>query len=204
MVKLGFLFLLAVVVSCGKAPEMPETKQKSSSDTFVGKTEEEVVEIKYKEPFRLECAVRVMKGEFINLNVRPSDQFSVGMNEDISLMRVLHYKIGKTEMVIVVKIVAAPEILPHVVHRTETFKEYEMENSPVLKIKYRRAPRRTLLNGTIHDQNAYSEVKLYENVESRIFTISSESGDDLETDDLRCKLVTKMNPKFADQWKEVF
>lgn len=204
MLKLGFLFLLAVVASCGKAPDMPETKQKSSSDSLQGKTEEEVVEIKYKEPFRLECAIRVMKGEFINLNVRPSDQFSLGLNEDLSLMRVLHYKIGRTEMVAVVKIVAAPEILPYVIHRTETFREFEMENSPVLRIKYRRAPRRTLLNGTIHDQNAYSEVKLYENIENRIFTISSEAGSDLETDDLRCKLVTKMNPKFSDQWKEIF
>lgn len=204
MLKLSFILVLALVVGCGKAPEMPKPKQKSSSEMLEGKTEEEVFQIKYTEPFKLECAVRVMPGEFINLNVRPADQFIwTNLNDDLSLMRILHYKIGETEMIIVVKVPEAPEIVPYVNHRTETWKEYVMENSPVLKIRYRRAPKKVLLNGTVHDQNAYSEVKLYENVESRIFTISSEVRNGLETDDFRCKLVTKMNPFFADQWKEL-
>lgn len=203
MLKLNFLVLLAVIVSCGKAPEMQNPVQKSSGETLQGKTEEEVVQIKYREPFKLDCGVRIVKGEFINLNIDPKDQFSWSMADDLTLMRVLHYKVDKAEMIIVVKIDSSPEILPHVTHRTENFKEYFMENTPVLKIRYRRAPKKILFNGNVHETNAYTDVKLYENIEERIFTISSELNDGLITDDFRCTLSTKINPFFADQWKQI-
>lgn len=197
------VFLLLVLLGCGKAPEMPEYQQKSK-EALEGKTEEEIKEIKYAETFRVQCSLRAVKGDMIDLKADPTDKFDWILNEDeMSLMRVLNYKIGEQEMAVVVKISKKPELQDVVNYKTPDQKEYYLENSPVVKITYRRGPKKMLTNGSVHDRNAYSEVTLYENIEESIFTFGSEVDDHVESEDFRCKLVTKINPNFSDQWKRV-
>lgn len=200
MLKISFV-LLFILIGCGKAPEITNTP--SSKEALEGKTDEEVFVIKYQGPFILDCALRTVEGNIIKSGSTPVDQFMWSLNDDLSMMRVLHYKVGEQKMIVLVKIVEAPEIQPYVNHISENRKEYFMENSPVLKIKYRRAPGRILYDGSVHDPIAYKEVTLYENVENRIFSIASEVKNGLLTDDFRCTLKTKIHPYFKDQWKEV-
>lgn len=200
--KTALILLLVFLSACGKAPKMKD-ESKSSRHMLNGKSDDQIIALKYNSPFELKCSIRMLKGEIISLNVDPVDQFTLTLSDDLHLMRVLNYKVGGTEMIIVVKIASAPEILPHVTHRTENWKEYYMENTPILKIKYRRAPKKILSTGTINDPKAYSKATLYENIEKRLFTITSEVGNTLESDDFRCTLVTKIHPRYADQWKEV-
>lgn len=197
----SFLLLMAVfVLGCGKAPDMPEYYY---SGNLSAKSMDEVVAIKYTGPFILNCAIRTFNDNVIKTMNDPIDSFDWELTGDFSLKRVLHYRVGDQKMVVVVKIAEVPKIVPFVNVTTETKKEYYMENSPVLKIKYRRAPGRILLDGTIHDENAYKEVTLYENVDERIFSIASEVDEDIVTDDLRCTLKTGIKPVYSKEWQQL-
>lgn len=198
MLKTSFMLLL-LLIGCGKAPEMKDAP--SAKEALEGKTEEEVFAIKYAEPFMLNCSLRTIPGTFIQKDIEPEDEFEWSLDSDLSLMRVLHYEVGAQKMIVVVKIEKGPEIKPVVHHTSEDFREYYMESSPVLTIKYRRAPGRILIDGSVHDERAYKHVTLYENVEKRIFTIPSEVKNGILTDDFRCILKTKIHPHFKEQWK---
>jgi hypothetical protein len=79
-----------------------------------------------------------------------------------------------------------------------------MEHTPVLKILYRKASKDILSDGSVHDLTTYQKATLYENVETRLFEITSERDDgSLVTEDLNCMLQTKTKPEYDFQWKVV-
>lgn len=195
MLKYAFLIFALMIIGCGKSSNSQETVQL--------KTEEEILAIKYNKPFELKCAIRTIDGNIFSSLPQPVDEFQWPLDEEPPLMRIFQYKVGKEKLIVVVKVTERPEIEPFVSHRTENGSEYYMENSPVLKIQYRRAPVKVLTNGTIHDKLAYKEVTLFENIEERIFTIPSEVDEGLITDDFRCTLITEMNPAFRAQWRRI-
>jgi hypothetical protein len=68
IMKLLFTALvLALISSCGKAPTMPQGHQGKSSENLTGKSDSEILGLKYNHQIHLACAVYVQE--------TPVDQF---------------------------------------------------------------------------------------------------------------------------------
>lgn len=79
-----------------------------------------------------------------------------------------------------------------------------MQHTPVMGIRFRRASKTILTNGSVHQRDSYEEHVLYENIPSRLYTMTTIDRDDEPvTEDVRCTLMTKINPAYTDQWVRV-
>lgn len=203
MNKLSLMLVLALV-SCGKAPSLPESTRQRVAVPLTGKSTSEVLNLKYSNQVALNCEVRVQQGEKINLNAAPVDRFSWDIPSELSVLRMLSYKIGNKETIVVVRLSKPIEIIEDLTHVSERKQEFYLQYSPALTISYRRAAKTILTNGSVHDRQYFSDTKLYENIEGRLFTMTSEdSNDELVTEDVRCMLTTKFNPGYTDQWTRI-
>lgn len=204
MTKLSLALLFILVSACGKAPEMKIPAQGKTSESLVGKSKAEILTLKYDNHINLDCAVRVKKGPTIDLSLPPTDSFSWDITHELSVMRMLSFRLGNMDTVVVVKLASPIELLEYNTHIDEKRNEYVMEHSPSLSIAFRHDSKTILSNGSVHDQLKFTAVKLFENVETRIFTVTTEDKDENEiTEDFRCTLRTKINPAYKDQWKKI-
>ncbi|MFP5387385.1 MAG: hypothetical protein ACLGHN_15010 [Bacteriovoracia bacterium] len=203
MIKISLLLLIACFVgSCGKAPSM-KPYQSSSAYPLTGKSNQEIFKLKYDNRLYLNCRIRVSNGQKVRITNGFADEFTWNILGELSLLRVLNYLMDD-EMVIVVRMAEIIKVEDQLSHRGEDGREYYMEHSPVLKILYRRASKNILSNGSVHDLTTYQEATLYENVETRLFEMTTEKEDgSLVTEDLNCMLKTKANPEYGFQWKVV-
>ena len=204
MKKLSLALLLILISACGKAPEMKTPSEGKSSESLSGKSKEEILKIKYNNQVNLECSVRVKKGSVIDLSAPATDSFSWDILHELSMMRVLNFRLGNTDTVVVVKLAEALKIVDYQTVIDERQNEYFMEHSPELTISYRHDSKSILTNGSIHETFKFRNVKLSENVETRIFTMTSEDNDENEiTEDFRCTLRTRIQKPYQFQWKKV-
>lgn len=203
MNKLNILLLLAIV-SCGKAPSMPEAQKKQAASPLTGKTNAEILNLKYNNQIDLECEIRVQKGQRVDLSKEPTDKFSWNIPGELSLLRVLNYKIDNKELIIVVKLASLLEFKDRLTHVNERKQEFYMQHTPVMSISFRRASKTILTNGSVHNRDSFEDQELFENIPSRLYTMTSVDRDDEHvTEDVRCTLLTKINPAYADQWVRV-
>lgn len=203
MQKLILVMLLILTASCGKAPSLPNPNQGKTVSPLVGKSNEEILALKYNNQLDLKCEVRVQKGGKVDLNKEPTDQFVWNVPGELSLLRVLNYKIGKKETILVVRLSKLLEFHDSLTHVNERKQEFYLQHTPVLTIAYRRAAKSILSNGSVHELDTFSNKPIFENVESRLFTMTSEVNNEFVTEDVRCSLVTKINPDYQDQWVRV-
>jgi hypothetical protein len=204
MTKLSLGLLFVLLVGCGKAPEMKTPNQGKSADSLIGKTNSEIISLKYNNNINLDCAIRVKKGFSVDLNEKPVDSFTWNISGELSMMRVLNYKIAKSDTVVVVRVADKLQFVDNQTVLTEDRKEYFLEHTPILTISYRRDSRTILTDGTVHERMRFTNVKLFENIESRVFTLTNEDNDGkMVTEDLRCMLRTNINPAYKDQWNRV-
>lgn len=204
MTKLSLALLFVLAAACGKAPEMKTPNEGRFADSLVGKTNSEIMSLKYNNNINLDCVIRVKNGYTVDLNEKPVDSFTWYIPGELSMMRVLNYRIGKSDTVIVVRLAEGLNFVDNHTVITENRKEYYLEHSPVLTISYRRDARTILTDGTVHERMRFTNKKLFENIESRIFTLTNEDNDGkMVTEDLRCTLRTKINPVYNYQWKQV-
>jgi len=204
MTKLSLALLFVITAACGKAPEMKTPNEGRFADSLVGKTNSEIMSLKYNNNINLDCVIRVKKGFTVDLSEKPVDTFTWFIPGELSMMRVLNYKIGNSDTVVVVRLADNLKFVDNQIVMTEDRKEYYLEHTPVLTISYRRDSRSILTNGTVHERMRFTNTKLFENIESRIFTLTNEDNDGkMVTEDLRCTLRTKINPAYSYQWKRV-
>ena len=203
MKVIGFLLLMTIMLACGKAPEMKDYSRPGKSfETLSGKSNEEIFRLKYNHQINLNCEMRVNQGQKIDLNFDPADTLSWNVPSELSVMKILNYKAGKKYYVVVIKLGEPIKILERVDYTTHDLKEYFMEHSPVVKILYKRAERKALSDGSIHQAETFSEVFLYENIHSHLFTKTSRTDEDkFVTEELRCRLATKVHPQYKHQWQ---
>jgi hypothetical protein len=202
MTKLSLALLFILTAACGKAPSMKVPAEGKHGEPLVGKSNAEILNLKYNNKISLDCVIRVKKGPSIDLNASPTDSFSWDIPGELSIMRVLNFKLGNTDTVVVVKLADNIKFIDNQTVIDEKQHEYFMEHSPVLTIAFRRDSKTILSNGSVHEQFKFKNVKLSENVETRIFTMTSEDNDGNElTEDFRCTLKTKINPAYQYQWK---
>ena len=203
MTKLGLASLFILITACGKAPEMKTPNEGKSAQPLEGKTNSEIIAEKYSK-ISLDCSVRVKKGPAIDLNADPTDSFSWELPGVQSGMKVLNFRQGNIDTIVVVKITEALKFVDTNSVVDEKQNEYFMEHSPVVTVSFRHDSKKILVNGQVHDSFRFKNAKLSENVETRFFTITSEDNDRNQiTEDFRCTLNTKMNPAYAHQWKKV-
>lgn len=204
MTKLSLALIFILISACGKAPEMKIPTEGKSADSLVGKSKSEILNIKYNNNIFLDCAVRVKQGPTIDLSSAPTDSFTWDITHELSILRMLSFRLGNIDTVVVVRLASAVEIKDYITYVDEKQNEYVMEHSPVMTIAFRRDSKSILTNGGVHELSKFKTVKLHENVETRIFTMSTEDNDENElTEDFRCTLRTKINPAYKDQWKRI-
>ncbi len=195
--------LLLVFIGCGKAPSLPEPTQGKTFSPLNGKTTAEILDLKYNNQIDLQCELRVQEGHKVDLSKAPTDQFVWSIPGDVSGFRFLNYKIGNKELIVAFKVESTLKFMNSLTHVNERKQEFYLQYSPVLTVDFRRAARTTLSNGTIHNRDSFEYVDLYENIQTRLFTMTSEGNDEVVTEDVRCTLMTKINPAYADQWVRV-
>lgn len=204
MLKLTLVMLLILVAACGKAPSMPDADKKVSVSPLNGKTNEEILTLKYNNQLDLLCEIRVQKGSQVDLTKDPTDKFIWNIPGELSLLRVLNYKIDNKETIVVVRMGGPFEFKESLTHINERKQEFYMQHTPVMGIRFRRASKTILTNGSVHQRDSYEEHELYENIPSRLYTMTTIDRDDEPvTEDVRCTLMTKINPAYTDQWVRV-
>lgn len=202
MNKLSILLVLAFI-SCGKAPSLPEPTKGRSFSPLTGKSKAEILDLKYNNDIDLKCELRLQEGKKVDLTKAPTDEFVWKITSELSALRILNYKIGNKELIIVVKVTSDLKISENLTHVNERKQEFHLQYSPVLTVNFRRALKTILTNGSVHHRDSFESVDLYENIPSRLLTMTTEEYDEVVTEDVRCTLVTKINPAYADQWVRV-
>lgn len=201
MLRMILVILLGMLVSCGKAPTEKVPTQGRFAENLTGKSNEEILSLKYNNQVSLRCQVRVNNGDFIDLRARANDEMVWAIPGELSSLRVMNYMAGDKSMVIVIKMNGGLSFLPQKNYVAENRREYYMENTPKLDILYRRAPKSILNSGEVHERMAYIRRTLYENVEERLFTMRTGRGEEEVTEDLRCTLLTNIDPLYRMQWQ---
>jgi hypothetical protein len=193
---LSFAVMLILILSCGKAPSIPESYEEKRAEPLAGKSDNEILRLKYNHLVYLDCALYV-QGKQV-------DQFQWDVVREGSLLRVLNYKLGDRDTIVGVKVKHQLTFLDSHTHINELKNEYYMEHSPVLHVSFRRAANSILRDGSIHDRQSFSERALYENIETSLFTLVTDDKDYGHiTEELRCELKTVMGPLYRHQWKRV-
>jgi hypothetical protein len=200
---IGLLLLMILSFGCGKAPEMKDYSRSGKSfEALSGKSKEEIFLLKYNNQVNLNCEIRVNRGQKIQVNIDPADTLSWNLPSELSVMRIMNYRVGDKYFVVVVKLDGPIKIVDRVNYTADDLTEYYMEHTPVVKILYKRAERKALSDGSIHQPGAFSEALLYENVQFHLFTKTSKSDEDkFVTEELHCKLAAKAHPHYVHQWK---
>lgn len=202
MTKTGLASLFILIAACGKAPEMKVPDESKYAQPLQGKTNTEIASIKYRK-ISLDCSYRINPGSEIDLKASPTDTFSWDVLNDSTKLRVLNSRFGNVDSAVVVKVSPVSFVDAHSV-TDEKQNEYFMEHSPILTASFRIDSKKILSNGQVHDRNRFKGARLSENVETRLFTMTSEDYDgNVITQDLRCTLKTDVNPAYAYQWKKV-
>lgn len=204
MTKLSLALLFVLAAACGKAPEMKTPNQGKSAEPLIGKTNSEIMSLKYNNDINLDCEIRVKKGFTVDLSEKPADTFTWYIPGELSMMRVLNYKFGKSENVVVIRLADNLKFVDNQTVIAEDRKEYYLEHSPILTISFRRDSRTILSDGSVHERLRYKSTKLFENIQSRVFTVTNEDNEgNMVTEDLRCMLRTKIKSPYKYQWKQV-
>lgn len=195
--------LLLVFIGCGKAPSLPEPTQGKTFSPLNGKSTAEILDLKYNNQIDLKCELRVQEGERVDLSIKPTDEFIWSIPGDKTVLRLLNYKIGKRELIVAFKLASTIKFMNNLTHVNENKQEFFLQYSPVVTVDFRRAAKSILSNGAIHNRDSFEDLDLYENIPSRLFTMTTEENDEVVTEDVRCTLMTKINPAYADQWVRV-
>ena len=199
----SFVMLLALVISCGKAPndnKVKPTLRTSVNEPLRGRTKEEILKLKYNGNITLYCALRAQPGITLDITASPTSEFYWDLPSDLSQFKILSYRVGGKDFMTAIKLTRAMEF-PSVQNYTdENFREYYMENSPILPIAYKRLPKTALSDGTIQQRMGYTTATLRERVETRLFTKVVESNHGEYVIDVRCTLQTIIQPEYALQW----
>lgn len=204
MTKLSLALLFVFAAACGKAPEMMTPNEGRFAESLTGKTNAEIMSLKYDNEIYLDCEVRVKKGMTIDLNEKPVDSFSWYISGELSMMRVLNYKVDNTDTVVVVRLASDLKFIDTQIVLTEDKQEYYLEHTPAITISYRRDSRSILSDGSVHERMRFTDERLFENIKTRIFTLTNEDDEGkMVTEDLRCTLRTKIKPAYLNQWKRV-
>ncbi|MCM2350868.1 MAG: hypothetical protein NDI69_12670 [Bacteriovoracaceae bacterium] len=144
MRTLTSVLFLVFCFSCGKAPGEP---QYTSIVNPAGEAQREALtskEIKSS----LQCQVSIQN--------QIKDQFVWGNPTELSLIKILNYRVASKNISFIIRLEGALEDKNH------------------LNILYFRTSKNVLNDGTIHDRGLYQEATLYENVETQIYAADSE------------------------------
>lgn len=201
MKKLSLALLFTLVISCGKAPSDSNPAYGKYAETLTGKSNEEILKLKYGNKIDLKCAVRVQDGRIVRMSAKPVEEMVWQLTSELSLLRVLNFKVGNKETIIVIRLSKPLNFLQSLNHTAENRREYYMEHTPVQKILYRRASKKILSDGSVHERGTFFEHTLYENVESRLYTMTTFEDNRPVTEDVRCTLLTNINPQYSNQWQ---
>ncbi len=190
MMRMYAYLLLLLVLSCGKAPKEPTFHTDASGnpivtpEAIVGKSKAEILKLKYNDQISLKCQVEV--------NSQLVDQFVWDIPHEMSLLKILKYKVNEKEISFLVRIGEPVEFKDRVSHTDENQTEYYMEYSPVMSILYQRANKKVLQDGSVHDLSKYQEKTFFENVEGVVHQTAFE--------EVRCTLNTQARAGFEHQW----
>ncbi len=190
MMRMCAYLLLLIVLSCGKAPKEPTFHTDASGnpivtpEAIVGKSKAEILKLKYNDQISLKCQVEV--------NSKLVDQFVWDIPHEMSLLKILKYKVNEKEISFLVRISAPVEFKDRVSYTDENLVEYHMEYSPVMSILFQRASKKILQNGSVHDLSKYQEKTLFENVEDIVHQTAFE--------EVKCTLATQPRAGFEHQW----
>lgn len=190
MLRMCAYLLLLLVLSCGKAPKGPTFHTDASGnpivtpEAIIGKSKAEILKLKYDNQISLKCLVEV--------DSKLVDQFVWDIPHEMSLLKILKYKVNEKEISFLIRISAPVEFKDWVSHTDENQIEYYMEYSPVMSILYQRASKKVLQDGSVHDLDKYQEKTLFENVEGHVHQTASE--------EVKCTLSTQPRAGFEHQW----
>src|SRR5690606_35101549 len=110
--------------------------------------------------------------------------------------------IGDRQYVIVVRLDSPLEIKDRFYFVAPDGREYAMEKTPYISIRYEILDGDDFDYGIRSDREAMEVVALPENVEVPLYTITSEViGSSPIIEDLRCTLKTRPKPKYEKQWQ---
>lgn len=192
---------LAILLSgCGKAPQY-DYVNRTVMDPLIGLPSDEIIKKKYDGPPTLICDVRVQEGDVMNLMIAPVETMTWTIDELTTLKKFLNYSLGSKSYLVAFRMEDPIEFVDEV-SIMRNGHEFQMQNSPVLKLYYRRGLRSMLSNGSVHDLRTYTKITLNENVTTPLFTLTTETlKRELITEDVRCTLKTKLRAQYRDQWK---
>jgi hypothetical protein len=195
--------LLALIVSCGQYDTVKKPKTSRKVESLEGRTNDEILKMKYGYDIKLNCVLRIQEGRVIDENRLPSATFTWDILHELSLNRTLNYSLHNTNYIMVVALKAPLEFLDSLTHIDENNNEYYMEHSPKLLIAFGGTARSTYYSGWTRD-NMNSEHVLYENIESPLYIKTTEQdGQKPVTEEVRCILKTKIKPGYENQWVRV-
>lgn len=183
MRTLSFISLLMVVISCGKAPEMtsepplPETLALSTQNM----SQSEILNYKYNNNISINCSLT-------GTNSSPID-FYWGLPLSDKAYKVL----SGYESTYVFKLAEPLEFKDEVHFTDKDLREYWMRSTPTVSIAYYKGDKDELRNGSVHQRDDYTIIRLNENIPTYL------EAD--ENEQLICKLQTVIATAYTDQWQ---
>lgn len=201
MLKKSSLVFCLIALGCGKAPEMKEPYQGRTIHDLTGKTSQDIAKLKYNNRISLYCSIKASTGQILSYNSKPVDEFFWDLPHDLNQLHMLNYKIGTKAVTVIVRLTENMDFRPQLTHIGRNRTEYFMENTPVQKIYYKRASKTTLRDGSVHERSTFSETTLFENVETRLFSMTTETEDGFISEEVNCKLQTQAFPEYASEWR---
>lgn len=192
--------LLTLIAACGKEPKT-RPNQEIAQENFTLMSSEEILRVKYDNDINLVCELRIHEGPYIDLNYRPSRSFSWGLTRELAQGRSLEYEFKGRKYQVEINLASTLKIqnLDYVDAQGE---RYSMTYSPTIDVRYRSSMGLTQPRGIYDEKDFIGEARLFENVSTVIYSITSENletGDTI-SEDLRCELRTKPKPQYQDQW----
>lgn len=144
MRRLTSVLFLVCCFSCGKAPGEPQYTSIVNPESGAQREALNSKEIKTS----LQCKVSIQN--------QTKDQFVWDNPSELSLIKILNYKVAKKDISFIIRLDEALDDKNH------------------LEILYFRTSKNVLNDGTIHERGLYQEMTLYENVETQIYAFDSE------------------------------
>lgn len=197
--------LLTNLISCGK--EMSQQKPTSFSSShalLMGKSDEEIILLKYNNEIQLKCDLRVQPGKDVDLNFRPDSSFTWKLNRELISSKTLNFSLHGKEYRVLVRLDSPVKILPELTYPAVDGREYRMEFTPSLDIRYEVLTKEDFENGVRSDRESMAAISLPENIEVPLYTLTSElvSSPGAWTEDFRCTLEAQALPKYKNQWQK--
>jgi len=192
--------LLTFIAACGKAPKT-KPNQVITQENFSSMSHEEIMLVKYDNEIDLICDLRVHEGPYIDLNYKPSKSLTWQLGRELSQSRSLEFTFDQRIYSVEIKLGSRVE-LQNLEYTDSQGDRYSMMYSPTVSIRYRSRMEAETARDFYEAQEFNGEAKIYENLPTVIYSLTSENMETGETisEDLRCKLKTRIKEAYSNQW----